>query len=123
MYAWQGAVVIGPASGLGATSPVIDVPAGDYVVRWQGKVNNTTGSTPDYAPCTLLLNDSGSNLPLVVPAHQWGLDSSEVLVHAGHPFTTYLRCTGSDSIYSVATAVLTATATGTLHGSTVTTLP
>jgi hypothetical protein len=117
VYAWAGAL-----SSTTPKSALISVPSGDYVVRWQGWVNNYSGVATSDATCYLDENNGGIAEIVKVPAGGVAFDSYERLIHAASAFTVAVECSGL-GVMTVDNVVVTATATGTLHGTGVTNLP
>ncbi|MDX6212471.1 MAG: hypothetical protein QOF82_1558 [Frankiales bacterium] len=117
VYAWAGAL-----SSTTPKSALISVPSGDYVVRWQGWVNNYSGVATSDATCYLDENNGGIAEIVKVPAGGVAFDSYERLIHAASAFTVAVECS-SLGVMTVDNVVVTATATGTLHGTGVTNLP
>ncbi len=116
VYVWAGSLNVTTT----ATSTVT-VPAGNYIVRWQGLMINSTVSATS-VDCFLYLGNAGTAYPIALAAGQKFLNSYEVPIHAASSFTTKLDCTLASGV-SVGNVVLTATATGALHGTGIINLP
>ncbi|MDX6253876.1 MAG: hypothetical protein QOJ11_210 [Frankiales bacterium] len=114
VYAWAG--------DLNQTHPasaVLTAPAGNYVVRWQGFADHAGASVY----CYMSFNAGvGDGITVQSPANTGAADGYERLVHASSAFTTQVTCVlfSGGVVYNV---VLTATATGALHGTGIVELP